>query len=258
MVDVGGYRLAAEVMGEAGPAVVFVSAFGEPRDSWSSVLPLLNEPMRKVSYDRAGIGESEPRPDRGTPQPYSAMARELDQLLSTLEVAGPYVLVGHSFGCLVARAFEVIWPDRVVGLVLVDGSVPELALSADRESALRYDGDESTATRVDRLGGAAELATRRQRAPILAVVLTKTPGNWKSYPITPEVDAYWQQTQREVADEFDAVQIIAIDAGHRLNDDTPELVAMAVDAVVRAARQRQPVTLDSAKMEKAGGRITRT
>jgi pimeloyl-ACP methyl ester carboxylesterase len=38
---------------------------------------------------------------------------------------GPYVLVGHSYGGLVMRAFADLYPDEAAGMVLVDASHPD-------------------------------------------------------------------------------------------------------------------------------------
>jgi pimeloyl-ACP methyl ester carboxylesterase len=44
--------------------------------------------------------------------------------LGTAGIVGPYVIAGHSYGGLVARAFADLYPNEVVGLVLVDASHP--------------------------------------------------------------------------------------------------------------------------------------
>ena len=73
------------------------------------------------SYDRAGYGWSEP-----APWPPTA-ARQAENLFNALTVAGergPYVLVGHSYGAYVVRAFARTHADSVVGVVLVDPAHP--------------------------------------------------------------------------------------------------------------------------------------
>jgi pimeloyl-ACP methyl ester carboxylesterase len=45
--------------------------------------------------------------------------------LTAAGVAGPFVVVGHSYGGLVVRAFADAYPDEVVGMVLVDASHPD-------------------------------------------------------------------------------------------------------------------------------------
>jgi pimeloyl-ACP methyl ester carboxylesterase len=47
-------------------------------------------------------------------------------LLGNAGVAGPYVLVGQSFGGLYVRMFADRYPDEVAGMVLVDASHPDM------------------------------------------------------------------------------------------------------------------------------------
>jgi pimeloyl-ACP methyl ester carboxylesterase len=252
MVEVNGYHLAADLSGEAGPTVAFVSGFGETRSAWRMVLPLLAESARLVTYDRAGIGDSGGRADHSA-HPYSDLADELGHLLKVLGVPEPYILVGHSFGCLVIRAFAVRQPERVAGMVLVESSVRQLVLwpgqTRDR------DGDRPDATRVDLEAGAAELTPITLRVP--AVVLTRTHGKgvWEGAPDPAAVEAHWQRAQAELATEVGAPQVIARDAGHRLNEEAPALLALAVDSVVHAAVTGQPLLLDPIRVGAAGGRI---
>ena len=51
--------------------------------------------------------------------------RDLHDALRQAGVHGPYLVAGHSYGGLVARAFTDLYPDDVVGMVLVDASHPD-------------------------------------------------------------------------------------------------------------------------------------
>jgi pimeloyl-ACP methyl ester carboxylesterase len=85
--------------------------------SWTLVQPKVAEFTRVVSYDRAGLGRS----DAGTPVVSAAVhASTLRSMLRALEIAPPYVLVGHSYGSFVIRAYAARHPEEVAGLVLVD------------------------------------------------------------------------------------------------------------------------------------------
>ena len=124
LVDVGGYSLHARTTGLdlPGPVVLFESGLAWPQDTWAWIQPEVARIAPTVSYDRAGLGGS----DRG-PKPRTArlMVDELDRLLDAIDVPGPYVLVGHSFGGLLVRAFADRHPDLVAGIVLVDASHPD-------------------------------------------------------------------------------------------------------------------------------------
>jgi pimeloyl-ACP methyl ester carboxylesterase len=57
---------------------------------------------------------------------------ELHTLLTNTGIAGPYVLVGHSFGGLYTRVYANQYPDEVAGMVLVDASHPDMWVCASR------------------------------------------------------------------------------------------------------------------------------
>jgi pimeloyl-ACP methyl ester carboxylesterase len=253
-VDVGQYQLAAELVAGGAPPTVFISGRGDGRTVWAHVLPLLRSGAATITYDRAGIGDSDPQPVR-IPRPYSALSDELVKLLGGLPVSGPFVVVAHSLGAVIARSFAARHPDLVAGLVLVDGSVDEVALWPGTTT---HDGRRPDATLLDYQTGAAELATARYPA-IPAVVITRTPGRpWPGSPADDPVDRRWTHHQQTMADLFDAVLVIANDSGHYLQTEAAELVAMAVDAVTSAVVAGDgAVKIDSALAAAAGGQLER-
>jgi len=102
----------------ASPTVILESgAFGSAAD-WDLVLDDLARGGRACAYDRAGIGRSPPR--AGGPG-VTAIARELKGLLDQIGERRPVILVGHSNGALYVETFAAMWPDRVAGLVYVNG-----------------------------------------------------------------------------------------------------------------------------------------
>ena len=121
LIDIGGRRLHLHAAG-AGPAVVFEAALGGSSVSWSLVHPRVAEFARACAVDRGGFGWSDAAPP---PRTAGIIADELSVLLERSGEPPPYVLVGHSFGGLVARIFAGRYPNRTAGLVLVDPAQPE-------------------------------------------------------------------------------------------------------------------------------------
>jgi pimeloyl-ACP methyl ester carboxylesterase len=119
-IDVGGLKLRAQIEGQARegePAVVLVGGLGDGLETWNLVQPAVAQFARVVTYDRAGLGQSDPDNAPATPQ------REATQLHTLLQNAGikpPYVLVGHSIGGAYVRMFAGLYPGEVGGLVFVD------------------------------------------------------------------------------------------------------------------------------------------
>lgn len=136
LVDVGGHRLHFYSMGEGQPTVVLDSGLPGTCSSWALVQPEVAPFARVCSYDRAGLGWSDPGPRPRTSQQIVA---ELHTLLRGAGVEPPYVLVGHSFGSFTARLFASQYPDEVAGMVLVDPiSTREwLGMTPEQEAALR-------------------------------------------------------------------------------------------------------------------------
>lgn len=117
MVDVGGRRLHVHIAGQGRPCVVLEAGIAASSLSWALVARRAAELTTVVTYDRAGFGWSDPAPHRSTALD---AARDLALLLGKAGIPDPVVLVGHSFGGLIARIFQQIYPERTSGLVLVD------------------------------------------------------------------------------------------------------------------------------------------
>ena len=119
MIDIGGYRLHMHVEGEGTPTVILDAGAGGIGLSWELVRPVIAKVTRVVTYDRAGLGWSDPSPK---PRRSDVMAEELHTLLHNANIEGKYILVGHSLGGIVARQFAAKYPDEVTGLVMVDSA----------------------------------------------------------------------------------------------------------------------------------------
>ena len=177
LVDVGGHRLHLVRAGHGSPAVIFDAALGASSISWSFVLPEVARVTEACAYDRAGMGWSDAGP---MPRTAGRIERELHELLARGEVRPPYVLVGHSFGGLVARLFAARRREDTAGLVLIEPAQPEdWAVPGESERRLidrgvrlcRYG---ATAARlgiarvVAALAGAGALAPARALAAVVS------------------------------------------------------------------------------------------
>lgn len=116
-IDVGGYRLHVQCWGVGSPAVVLDSALGGSSLSWFRITSEIAGLTRVCAYDRAGFGWSDAGP---APRTADIMVDELRRLLDRVPIEPPYVLVGHSYGALVAQLFAARHSNEVKGLVLVD------------------------------------------------------------------------------------------------------------------------------------------
>ena len=90
-------------------------------DAGGRKLHLLAGQVRVCTYDRLNVGRS----DRATGRHTGAdSVRDLHALLDAAAVPEPYLLVGFSFGGLLAIMYAGTYPDQVMGMVSLDGSLP--------------------------------------------------------------------------------------------------------------------------------------
>jgi pimeloyl-ACP methyl ester carboxylesterase len=122
MVEVGGYSLHTNCVGQGSPTVVLDAGTGEMWADWVLVQREVSDTARVCAYDRAGMGWSEMGPE---PRDARRISGELHALLEGAGIEGPYVLVGHSFGGLYAQTYAARYPDEVADVALIESSHPE-------------------------------------------------------------------------------------------------------------------------------------
>ena len=122
LVHIGTHRLHIQCDGKGTPSVIFDAALGGSSLSWSHVQPAIARITRACSYDRAGMGWSDAGP---LPRTAGRLADELHLLVHAASVPPPYLLVGHSYGGLVARLYAARHANEVAGLVLIEPAIPE-------------------------------------------------------------------------------------------------------------------------------------
>ena len=120
LVDIGGFRLHLNCIGQGTPTVVMDAGGGAPSITWGLVPSEIAKFTRVCTYDRAGLGWSDPNPRISRTSQQSV--DELHLLLTKAGINPPYILVGHSLGGVNMRLYASQYPEDVVGLVLVDSS----------------------------------------------------------------------------------------------------------------------------------------
>lgn len=121
-VDVGGGRklnlyCRGALRDKQDVTVVFDSGLSDGINAWPLVQPAVATLTRACSYDRAGMGHSDP-----SPRPPTAfnMVDDLHTLLKKAGITGKVLLVGHSLGGFTVKLYARTYPKDVAGLVLVD------------------------------------------------------------------------------------------------------------------------------------------
>ena len=121
-VEVEGHRMHLDCRGAGSPTVLLDAGLGDSASTWALVQPQVARFTRVCSYDRPGLGWSDPAPGSRDSAHVAALVKAL---LKNAHVEGPYILVGHSFGGYNQLLFWSLHRDQVKGIVLVDSSHPD-------------------------------------------------------------------------------------------------------------------------------------
>ncbi|HVN21661.1 MAG TPA: alpha/beta hydrolase [Dongiaceae bacterium] len=279
LIDVGGLKMHIDCTGDGTPTVVLDSGLGDSYLSWRHVQPEIAKFTRVCSYDRAGLGYSEPSAE---PRTSRVIAEQLHALLQAASVSPPYVIVGHSMGGYDVRVFTSLYRNEVVGMVLVDASHPDQdnrfppALK-DLEGSWRRETEFITYSMpfgIPRLMGfcgsdvlsraancnyhsareqfaemqafqesAAQAAASGTLGDMPLVVLSHDPDK-PSSDLPPDlakpVNVAWERMQEELAHlSSRGARIVAKNSSHYIQSDRPDLVIDAIHKVVEQARQTQ-------------------
>jgi pimeloyl-ACP methyl ester carboxylesterase len=246
----GGRRLFLHCVGRGSPAVVLAAGLKSDTSSWRDVQPQLGRIARTCSYDRAGDGNSMAPP--GSVSSGRTELADLAALLDHARIAPPWVLVGHSYGGLLARLFAQAHPDQTAGVVLVDAmgrdqtrrllarwpKSEQPAQRREQATPVRDGVDvaatEALAFRVETLGDTrlAVVTAGRENADVRRMTRR----------VAHAIDDNWTTMQDELAAlSSDRVHVVALRSAHVVQHGQPLVVIQAVKAVVDAARTSAPL-----------------
>ncbi|RDW80950.1 hypothetical protein BP5796_05648 [Coleophoma crateriformis] len=126
LVSIGEHKLYVSINGPDRranePVVIVMQGLGSTIDEWVAVRRLTTPFVRFLTYDRSGLGKSESHARPLKAHTTVGIAHELDTLLCNLHLAPPYIVVGHSWGGVLARELLHLRPADIVGMVFVDAN----------------------------------------------------------------------------------------------------------------------------------------
>jgi len=244
--------------GERGPSVVLIHELGGSLDSWDGVVASLAKDFRVLRYDMRGAGESE-TPSKGFT--IDDWVEDLRDLIAATKLPPPYHLVGGAVGALIATAYALKYPQALASVTLLAAALG--ASPARREEMIARTKvvlEKGIAAIIDSsLQRSYPPAVRRDQARFERFRQTMLHANVQGYVYCNMVLAYTNLEARlpdvKVPTQFIAgihdplrtpeivkglaarvpgARFEAIDSGHFMHVQTPQLVADRVSAFVLA------------------------
>jgi pimeloyl-ACP methyl ester carboxylesterase len=256
--DIGGRALYAEWHRSPGSRVTVVVEVGSTMPgtqdrAWGIVGDTLLEHANVFFYDRANLGRSDPV---AMPRPLSAFTADLRAVLQAVGAPPPYLLVGGSFGGMLATHFASLYLQEVIGVVLVDSTHPEHDLRALAVLPPKIEGEHNAVTEFRRL------LWTEQHAPLetfewegldtpASIQEAKQAWNLRDLPLfvlTAGIDTWEEGFPPETAAAYEAVwmdcqkiyvalstrsrHIIVEDSDHIIHCNRPDVVINAIRGIL--------------------------
>jgi pimeloyl-ACP methyl ester carboxylesterase len=265
MVDIGSHRqirVSCSGLDQSGPTVVLISGAQSAGDVWSvtqkpgtigldatnleagaaSVMGQVSGIARVCSYDRPGtrLLSGSMTPSTLVAQPTTAQqgVDDLHDWLTAASVAAPYILVGHSWGGMIATLYAATYPSAVAGLVLVDPATAYLQDVLTRGQWTQFVGliqpllDGSNREAPDYANSVGPVRVARI-GDIPIVVLTSD----QPFDFGVGIDAFpsWLSAADSFANHLGAQHVTSTDSGHYIPIENPDVVVSSIRDVVAQA-----------------------
>jgi pimeloyl-ACP methyl ester carboxylesterase len=237
----GGRRLYLNCQGTGSPTIVYFHGGGGVSSNAGRIPSLLRDDYRFCVYDRANVGRSDPAEG---PLTAADAAEDLHSLLAAAEVPGPHVLLGASFGGVVAFVYAGTYPEDVAGLVLLDPDIPgindwvldfldEDFLLPEEELRELWRDDPEQMDGIIR--SVEELDAAAETVPAVPAILLVPEGSEVPPEFGEGAAAALRALQEDAMDHFDPGEVRIVESPHYMEPEIPEEIAAAVRDVIRAS-----------------------
>jgi pimeloyl-ACP methyl ester carboxylesterase len=241
LLGVDGHDIYARCSGTGSPTVVYFTGWAPDQSklgvSAIQAIEAVDQAKHRIcSYERRNTGRSETV--KGTQTPENIVA-DVDGVLDAMGENGPFVLLGASFGGLVAGVYAVAHPDRTAGILLLDSSIPDdfiidkrhgfdgMCLKANRE-ADAWDSLE----KIDNCRLSKWAYDRRDQEPDVPLIYlaAKDPSDRGDVADDPLRKAFVQRWSPGVWK--------SVSAPHWMDEADPNLVVTTLERVIALAKSK--------------------
>jgi pimeloyl-ACP methyl ester carboxylesterase len=228
---IDGRHLFGFLSGEGEPLVILDAGLGDHSQVWQTIQPQVARFTSVLSYDRAGMGQSDKPP---IPRTCQDMVADLRHLLQAAGLRPPHILVAHSWSGINARWYANQYPDELAGMVLIDPVHEdkyarfEQILPGDRAARMWASVKDPSKNdeNIDRIASIAQVHATGRVFDFPLIILTRATDTDEMNIIETSLQAEFLKLStrsRQYFSKFD---------DHYIQNSEPELVIDAIRQVV--------------------------
>lgn len=233
-IEVGGHLLRTRIEGTGSPAVVLEIGLGGPLEEWAVVQSEVARFTSVFAYDRIGANY------KVSVLTGREIAADLHAALVKAQVSPPYVLAGGSFAGVYNQIFAQMYPDEVVGIVLLDSPTKKFldwirTNHPEEDITLKHHPDWPEGVGIlptfDELLSGGPLPN----IPVLVVTAARPLNEHSGFKA--EARSVWLASHEEFAQQLpQGRHIITGKSGHGIAVEQPDLVVDLIRELVEQAR----------------------
>ncbi len=285
--DIGNNRkMFMECEGKGSPLVLLLAGYPMRGDfAWNTAMPgkkpltvysEVSKFTRVCTYDRPGtmmVNGENLAMSRSTPvkQPVTVteQASDLERLIKAAHLPGPFILVAHSAGGLIARMYAFSHPNDVAGLILLDVTTEDLKDKWTRKEWTIFDYSSNILTdeelykhkefewidfdlsfyQMQKLMGKGKNRIKLKIPNTVVITAGKKPKagdlikskmwpSWTNQKLADDIIAKIVKAQDELAQSFEpAAKHFTIDSSHNIPAEKPQLIIDEIKGLVNKNRR---------------------
>jgi hypothetical protein len=238
-------------IGDGEPTVVFVTGLGDDLSVFDSIQSEISKTNRTISYDRAGIGDSEPIDN---PRTVDNLAYELNEIITKKKLKR-VVLIGHSLGGHIVRYYCNTYTDKIDGALLIDPGYEHFLKfvkeTRTENEKIQIDSLLNAYYSTTSIGVQNEFKSLSEtesmmnnigmpiNIPVTIITSSKYLGDDKEWPLNENDKRMWVELHKKwVIDNNNIKQVITDKSGHYIYVEEPELVINEIKILLTKLKER--------------------
>ena len=245
LISIGTHKLHFHCSGKGEKTFILEAGIGANHLDWSKLQPKLSKRFKVCSYDRTGYGWSERGPK---PRDAETISIELAKAIDNLSLSTPIIIVGHSFGGIIAMVMQKKFSNLVDSIVLLDSMHPEqyerfeknnIDVPVEPTRAIIYSSPDVLTYGIpdEKKKEAYFLAKTEKTRSFMynemrnmekslkqvnfvknkkTLVFTHARRDWDSHSIDGKMEDIWFDLQNDLAKKLDGELVVVPDAGHQM------------------------------------------
>ncbi|MBB6482288.1 alpha/beta fold hydrolase [Spirochaeta isovalerica] len=237
LVNSEDHKLATKTFGKGNVTIILEAGLNTQCKTWidSGIVSNLEKHAKVIIYSRPGIYPSD---NSEHPANISNMIKDLDAVINKLAKGEKLILVGHSLGGVIIRAYSIKYPKKVDGLVFVD-TAHEVFIDATQEEVIAHLSDMGVPDtdpyykEMIEMRNTLEYISNIGTLPDIPVISLSALGLEKD-----PLDNKERRLLKELNDDLsiglsDFTNIEVSDSGHFIQNDQPDILISAILDVLR-------------------------